>query len=75
MAADAIAGKPAPTKDHAWRLSPSALRKAMSHSSCSFEAGEQGLFIVIVLVGLMGRASHSLKPVGKGIRQKDPNHL
>jgi len=31
---------------------PKARRNASSHSNCSFESGEQGLFIVVVLVGM-----------------------
>lgn len=52
--------KPTPTGG-AQRWLASARRNASNQSNCSFEAGEQGLFIVIVLVGVMGHAGRSLK--------------
>jgi hypothetical protein len=48
---------------------PSARRNASSHSSCSLASGEQGLFIVIVLVG-DGRASHGLRRFEKLVAGK-----
>ena len=57
--------KAAPTgkgvNPRAQRWLASARRNASNQSNCSFEAGEQGLFIVIVLVGVMGHAGRSLK--------------
>ncbi|MGE8112439.1 hypothetical protein [Pseudomonas sp. NPDC086566] len=66
LASGLFAGKPAPTgmalpvgaglpakrpgQAYAEGNPPKARRNASSHSNCSFESGEQGLFIVVVLV-------------------------